>query len=71
MRRAEKKNPFPRKAVVNLEGRTKERLPTLPTPPLQWAYTLAEEYLDTGIGQVVTIKGPYGSGKTHLISYVL
>lgn len=71
MRVLERKNPFPRKALVNLEGGTKDRRPTLPTPPLQWARELAEEYIDTGIGQVVTVRGAYGSGKTHLISYVL
>jgi tRNA A37 threonylcarbamoyladenosine biosynthesis protein TsaE len=63
------KNPFPRKSVVTPEGGSGVPLYTLLTPQVERASRLAVEYLQDRIGQVITIQGPYGSGKSHLINF--
>ena len=67
----EEKNPFPKKGVISLGGAMEQKLRTLPTEQFEQAANLAVNYLEDGIGQIITISGPYGSGKTHLIYYAL
>lgn len=67
----EEKNPFPKKGVISLGGAMEQKLRTLPTEEFEQAANLAVNYLEDGIGQIITISGPYGSGKTHLIYYAL
>lgn len=63
------KNLFPRKSVVSPDGSSGVPLYTLVTPQVQRASGLALEYVEDGLGQVITIQGPYGSGKSHLINF--
>lgn len=65
------KNPFPKKGVISLGGTIEQKLRTLPTEQFQQVANLAVDYLKDGIGQIITISGPYGSGKTHLIYYAM
>lgn len=65
----DRKNPFPRKSVVSLDSGGDVPFYTLVTPQVERASHLAIEYLEDGIGQVITIQGPYGSGKSHLINF--
>lgn len=65
------KNPFPRKSVVSRDGSSGVPLYTLVTPQVQRVSDLAVEYLEDGLGQVLTIQGPYGSGKSHLINFTI
>ena len=61
------KNPFPTKAVISLGGAKMQNLRTLPTEAINRTADLTTSYLNDGVGQILTISGPYGSGKTHLI----
>ena len=65
------KNPFPPKGTINLESGLPGVLPTLPTESLGYVRRLAMDYLSNRIGQAITVTGPYGSGKTHLIGYLM
>jgi len=67
----EKKNPFPRKSVVSLDSAAGLPLYTLVTPQVERAGQFAVDYLDDGIGQIMTVQGPYGSGKSHLINFAI
>lgn len=80
------RQPFPRTQVVSLEGisfvdilpRT-ERLCTLETRPFSQAKKQLDSYLGAyegnlrriGEGTALGIKGSYGSGKTHLVRYLM
>jgi Cdc6-like AAA superfamily ATPase len=61
------RSPFPSKGVISIGGAREQKLRTLPTPAINRAIELTTNYVDDGIGQILTISGPYGSGKTHLI----
>ncbi len=63
------KNPFPSKAIATVYGAMQQPLKTLQTEAIQRAANLAIEYYETESGQIITISGPYGSGKTHLLMY--
>ena len=65
----DRKNPFPRKSVVSLDSGGDLPVYTLVTPQVERGSHLAVEYLEDGLGQVITIQGPYGSGKSHLINF--
>ncbi len=66
-----RKNPFPSKGVIALIGAQDQKLRTVPTREFQHAAELSINYLQDGIGQAITISGPHGSGKTHLIYYCI
>ena len=64
------KNPFPSKAIATADrAAMQQSLKTLITEAIQRAANLAIEYYETESGQIITISGPYGSGKTHLLMY--
>jgi hypothetical protein len=64
-----RKNPFPRKSVAALEGAAAGPLYTLVTPQIARAREYALEYWEDGLGQVISVSGPYGSGKSHLVDF--
>jgi Cdc6-like AAA superfamily ATPase len=65
------KNPFPRKSVISPDSGTTVPLYTLVTPQVEKASQIAVDYLEDGIGQVITVQGPYGSGKSHIINFCM
>ncbi|HEV2800391.1 MAG TPA: hypothetical protein VGW12_07840 [Pyrinomonadaceae bacterium] len=68
---SEAKNPFPNKSVVSVAGASEQKLRTLPTLEFIKSAELACRYITEGIGQVITISGSHGSGKTHLVYYMM
>jgi len=64
-----KPNPFPATGTFNLESGLPAVLPSIKTDALRHIDRLLEQYLFSGTGQAVTVSGPYGSGKTHLLAY--
>lgn len=64
-----RKNPFPRKSVAALEGGATGPLYTLVTPQIARARDYALDYWEDGSGQVISVSGPYGSGKSHLVDF--
>ena len=72
-------NPFPQQVFVNLDGisnldaLTNKELKTLERESFQKAKKQLNSYLtkELKVGKVIGITGDYGSGKTHLISYLM
>ena len=76
--------PFPKRLVISLEGQTEvdilpssEKLCTFELNPFLVAKQQVDEYLERyspttqGMGTVLGIKGSHGSGKTHLVYYLM
>lgn len=64
-------NPFPPKGVISLIGAPNQKLRTVPTPCFENAAEQSLNFVNFGNGQVVSVTGPHGSGKTHLLYYCI